>query len=373
MRPRILHIGYDSQFTTFQCDVFEEAAPGCNVVWLLSDGTSDAVRHPPLTPEVRFAKARALPPLDLVREARSATLVVAHAMTPAAAALFPLLPSSVTTMWSGWGYDYYEDYGELDLTYLGPHTQALVSAMPAAPRTSLLERAQIRVLDVARRRAAARTDIFSAPVPSDLEVLRSRYPGFSGVYHHLNYADAESTFASPEMPPDAQDVLVGNSATATNNHVDVFRLLSTLDLGNRRVVTPLTYGDDAYRDAVLVEGRELLGDRFTPVVDHLPLADYLGLTASCSVVVFAHRRQQGLGNIGAALSRGAHLYLADSTPLTPWLREHGMTVGSTFDLVGGLPTSPLSAEVVEANRAGVRALWGRDVALQQVRDLLARV
>ena len=372
MTARILHLGYDSQFTTFQCDVFEEVAPGQNVVWLLSDGTQTAAKYPTRTPDVRFAKARALPPLDLVREARSATLVVAHAMTPVAAALFPLLPSSVTTVWSGWGYDYLEDYGDLDLTYLGPYTRDLVAAMPAAPRTSLVERAQIRVLEFARRHAAARTDVFSAPVPSDVDVLASRYPRFRGVYHHLNYADVETTFAAPPTPPDAQDVLVGNSATATNNHADVFRLLSGLDLGNRRVVTPLTYGDDAYREAVLDEGRALLGDHFAPVVDHLPLAEYLSLTASCSVVVFAHRRQQGLGNIGAALSRGAHVYLADSSPLTPWLREHGMAVGSTTDLVGGLPASPHSAEVVDANRAGLRSLWARDVAMRQVRALLVR-
>jgi dTDP-N-acetylfucosamine:lipid II N-acetylfucosaminyltransferase len=372
MTGRIIHVGYDSQFTTYSSDVFEEVAPGRNTVWLLSDGAPGPVKHPPRSPEVRFAKARSLPPPRLVREARTASMVVAHAMTPVAAVLFPLLPSSVTSVWCGWGYDYYEASGPLDLSYLGPHTRALVASMPTAPRSSLVERAQVKVLDLARRRAAARTDFFSAPLPSDVEVLRSHYPGFRGAYHHLNYADVDATFAGPATHPGARDVLVGNSATATNNHADVFRLLATLDLGERRVITPLTYGDDAYRDAVITDGKAVLGERFVPVVDHLPLADYLALTASCSVVVFAHQRQQGLGNIGAAMHRGAHLYLADSSPLVPWLRANGMTVGQTSELVKGLPDAPQDPQVTEQNRAGLRSLYDRDVSRQHVRDLLAR-
>ena len=47
-------------------------------------------------------------------------------------------------------------------------------------------------------------------------------------------------------------IMIGNSASGTNNHEYVMRILSKLDIGSRRVIVPLSYsGKKGYVDHVL--------------------------------------------------------------------------------------------------------------------------
>ena len=76
---------------------------------------------------------------------------------------------------------------------------------------------------------------------------------------------------------------------------------------------PLTYGNGPYRDAVINAARECLGERFLPLVDFVSPDEYANLLRPCGHVVMNHRRQQAVGNIFAALWRGARVYLNDTT------------------------------------------------------------
>jgi len=130
------------------------------------------------------------------------------------------------------------------------------------------------------------------------------------------------------------DIQVGNSATPTNNHIDVFRRLAMEDLTGRRVLVPLSYGDDDYRDFVVRRGSEILGDHFFPIIDFMPLEQYLKQFDRCGIVILNNYRQQAVGNVIAALWAGRSLYLGPSTVYQDY-KSKGLPVfsfQSEFDL-----------------------------------------
>ncbi len=110
-------------------------------------------------------------------------------------------------------------------------------------------------------------------------------------------------------------ILVGNSATETNHHIEVFKVLSRFKDENVRFVVPLSYGKDNYRDMVLEKGREILGDAFEPVVDYMSLEAYIEMLNSCDAGVFNNDRQQGMGNINIMLAIGKKVYARANTSM----------------------------------------------------------
>lgn len=125
--------------------------------------------------------------------------------------------------------------------------------------------------------------------------------------------------------------LVGNSATRTNRHIEVFEQLSKFVNMNIVVFVPLSYGDDAYREEVIVEGKRLLGKSFRPLLNFMDYAEYAELLGTISVAFFNNNRQQGMGNIITLLAQGAKVYLSDEGPMLKDFTKDGFHVFSIKD------------------------------------------
>ncbi|MBU2695119.1 TDP-N-acetylfucosamine:lipid II N-acetylfucosaminyltransferase [Pimelobacter sp. 30-1] len=373
---RILHIGFDSHFVDYLVARFEQQQPGANELIVVSH-TEPAERERAFAGPRTWLQPRAEHVVEVQEKAAAVDVVVVHAMTEFAALVCAELPSGVLLVWSGFGYDYY--VGESGVDLVGERTLALVQRTSGGrqpDRNGKLvlewERARLEPLavDFVRQRAAARADYFSAPIDADLHVFARAFPGFAGEYRQLNYGDLASMAPTRDAVVTGDDILVGNSASWANNHLEAFRLLAKADLGDRRVVVPLTYGDDAYRDAVLAAGRRKLGERFHPLVDHLPIQEYLTLLGSCGVVLFNHRRQQGVGNIVAALQQGAHVYLDRRNPLFGWLRDRDVVVQPPRALLDQVPVGPVPDEQLDHNRRVLAETWSEDRVEANLRSLL---
>ncbi len=357
----ILHIGSHSAFVDFLVGYFERAAPGQNVLLRVPKPVGGG----PLGTG-RSAAGYAKHLADVVRQARTADVVVAHMLTLPSALAILSAPDRALCVWSGWGVDYYGTGSEDTGTLLEPET-ALVAeelGLDRGPRGGRPVRALTNALV---DRAVRRVDEFSAPIPDDFEVMKARFPQFRGRYAQLNYADISSF--TGQVAGDRGDVLLGNSAWPANNHLEALDHLSRMDLRGRRVLTPLTYGDPRYRDRVVDRGRELLGDSFDPLLEALPFEQYLDRISRCDVVVMNHNRQQGLGNVGIGLYSGAHLYLSPRNPLRAFLERSGLDV---LDLgsAESLPVGPVGDDTLRRRRARMGEIWGEDVVLDNVRRLL---
>ncbi len=370
MSVRIAHLFPDSPFLAFTADVFDAAAPGANTFLML--GTEEALSRRSVPPAVH---AEAVAPdvagiAHIASVIRESDIAVFHSVGAFAAGILAAAPEDTLKVWSGWGGDYYGSDWSATAGLLEPFTaewdRRRSTLRNRAATAYYLKRAN-RPLAAAARAA----DLFSAPIPNDLAVFRRRFRGFHGRYSQLNYASAEDTFAPSSSTVAGDDILLGNSATLANNHLDVLEALAQTGVAGRRVITPLSYGDAAYADAVAARGSELLGSDFVPLREFIPLREYQDIVAGCGVVVMGHRRQQGIGNIAVALWSGAHVMLDKRNPLTSFLRDRGATI-DTFDHLAsyGLPAERVTDAQREANRRMLRQFWGRDTVIANVRALV---
>lgn len=364
----ILHVVVSPSFVPLTASVFEEAAPGRNT-FVGIDLAAEQLHLPESVPVECVPSDRAgLTRLDsLIARSR---IVVFHSVTSAVARAMASAPSSVLRVWSGWGGDYYGTTFDTSAGLLDPSTRRLVNS---ALRPTYWAGQIVRTLlaGPVLRGAARATDVFSAPIPDDLDVFQRRFPGFHGRFSQLNYVTVEDSIAVGSHRPVGGDILVGNSSSPTNNHLTILELLAKQDLSGRRVVVPLSYGDPRYAAAITRAGHELLGDRFTPITGFLPLDEYNDLLASCGIAAFGSRRQEGLGNILRALWQGARVVLDRRNPVVGYLTERGVTVDLLDDVPAlGLPTDPLPPARIAANRAFLDEYWGRRAVVHNVRTLI---
>ena len=330
---KLLHLIVDDKFVDMAIREFEGVAPGQHEWMILGDGA-----------QRKFVKDARVRCADWAGFARAVVApdvgaVVCHVMTPTHLAALSRVPAHLQVVWLGWGYDY---YGLINDAFpqglLQPATAAL-SAQLAAPSPEVAEQCAVpSVLGHARpyrrpsareRDALARVDIFSPVIDTEYHLVRRHLPGFTARYVRWNYGTTEDDFMLPgaTLGAPGRNILAGNSATATNNHLELFdHIRRSGDLADRLIVTPLSYGDARYRACVIESGRALFGDAFVPLVDFLPKDRYIELLASCGHVMMNHVRQQALGNLVISGLMGATLHLAPANPLFNWLRSIGVPV-----------------------------------------------
>lgn len=156
------------------------------------------------------------------------------------------------------------------------------------------------------------------------------------------------------------DIMIGNSASATNNHEHVLDILSHLDTGDRRIVVPLSYsGKRDYVERVSSKGRKLFGDSFVPLLDFMPLSEYNRQQAATQTAIFGNLRQEAIGNIIIALYLGAKVFLLKSNPVYTWARNHGLTVFELTHVSDRELETPLPASARESNREILLSLYTR--------------
>lgn len=133
-------------------------------------------------------------------------------------------------------------------------------------------------------------------------------------------------------------VMVGNSASDSNDHEEVFDRLSQIENQKFEILCPLSYGNKKNKERVIRSGEKLFGERFHALESFIPLEEYNHLIANVDVVIFNHKRQQAVGNIVTLLGYGKKVYLQPETSHARFFKEQGFVI---FD-VAEIDLSPIS-------------------------------
>lgn len=349
---RIVHLAQDEKFLPLARALFEEAFPNANTYVV-----RQRRRHPPtfLKPDAQVHYRHPLLFLLpwLMPELRGADIVVVHAMTLAHARALRGAPKRSMVVWIGYGQDYWGLLSHQIGGYWFAKTEALLVQL--ALRETQVETMRPHVAAVAQR-----VDVFSVN-PSETAMVRQALPQLRAVYHPLPSFTVEDVFAQgpPEMV--GPDVLLGQSASSHNNHLEVFDLLHTTLPAEARLVVPLSYGNARYADHIEQAGRSLFGERFVALRTWMPIADYQQQIARCGFVVMNHRRQKAVGNISSALYKGAKVFMQRSNPLVAFFTDLGAAVFD-IDEFGTDPIAawqPLDASQRQRNRDAMTQRFGR--------------
>jgi dTDP-N-acetylfucosamine:lipid II N-acetylfucosaminyltransferase len=370
-RGKIIHVVIDDKFIESAIRLFEAAEPDEHL-YLMVD-----VQQPYVY--VKDERVRGVTRKEFEDEINSAStkVVIFHSLPPRHYQLIRLIPDSKKVIWIGWGYDY------VDLYQQGYPGGYVLRESAKISRARLVDRVRQSLstyanggLDVilgrSRAETLARVDYFSPVLEAEYVLMRRHNPWFKAEYISWNYCTVEDDLSIQSGQPEyvGNNLLVGNSATSTNNHVELFRLIrERLDLQSRKVIVPLSYGESGYREQVLHYGREILGNSFTPLIEFMPAAAYIETLHSCGFVYMNHIRQQALGNILISSLLGAKPYINPISPVYGWLKQLGMHIGNVLEL----DDVPLSENERVQNAQAVRAHWNRATQIERTRKLIGVV
>ncbi|MCP9765339.1 TDP-N-acetylfucosamine:lipid II N-acetylfucosaminyltransferase [Lacihabitans soyangensis] len=205
--------------------------------------------------------------------------------------------------------------------------------------------------------------------PGDDIELKKHY-GLVANSYHLNYLDPIFINLLPTKFNEGNNILLGNSAEYTNNHYEAIDILSTLELANRKVIIPVSYGDKTNSKAVEKYAKEKLGNKAEVLTGFMPFGDYVELLNTCEISVMPHIRQQALGNIVKLIFNGSHLYLNKKSNIYKFLISKEFKV-STLEDLNGLKT--LTLENKETNRLLVEKFFGKEYIHQKTSKIISEV
>jgi len=105
------------------------------------------------------------------------------------------------------------------------------------------------------------------------------------------------------------NILLGNSAHASNQHLKVIEYLSSYRKKNIRIYCPLSYGSESYAKEVARAGKDKFGHKFIPLFNFMGNSEYIKLLSKIDIGIFPANRQQGMGNLIPLLGLGKKIYL----------------------------------------------------------------
>jgi hypothetical protein len=189
-----------------------------------------------------------------------------------------------------------------------------------------------------------------------------------------NYYSIEETIGElVNQNVNDNNILVGNSCNLENNHIDAFQKLRQFNLPNKKVIVPLSYGQNWLRKIILKNGFKYLGSSFIPLTDFVKLNEYNQIILSCSVVVMNHYRPQAMGNLLTAFWLGARVYMSNKSHLYNYFKRLGVLVYSIEDdlnVMNKMSLTPLTESEVEHNRSILRREYGKENMMKKIKELV---
>ena len=272
-------------------------------------------------------------------------------------ALFVLLRKKHGATWTIWGSDLY--------SFLKPYPR-----LPHQAANMWLRRS------VFRRMARV------AGIPGDFSVLATDLSG-SWCHSPLNHPlrlEREQYVALLEKAQAHRNneltVLLGNSASATNRHEEALTMLSRFRHEKLRLIIPLSYaGQGEYVDRVTKVARRLFDDKVTILDQVLTTEDYLDLLSGIDVLVFNHKRQEGVGTINAALLLGKKVCLHHVVSTYSHLAAGGVELNDSA-AIGSLDFAAFgrwSDDAGRRNHDAVYSIFGKEAVAQQYLDLFRSI
>ncbi|PKP11398.1 MAG: 4-alpha-L-fucosyltransferase [Bacteroidetes bacterium HGW-Bacteroidetes-4] len=158
----------------------------------------------------------------------------------------------------------------------------------------------------------------TAIIKEDFEVVKNYYGTradyqYAFYYIPLNYSYLNTI--APKSNDSIKKILIGNSAVASNKHVEILTQLQKFAGKPVQLIVPLSYGNEgSYADSVIEYGKKTFGEQFIPLTKMLSPKDYSDLLAEIDVAIMNQVRSQGLGNVLPLLYLKKKVYLrSDST------------------------------------------------------------
>ena len=281
-------------------------------------------------------------------------IVYFHSLTYKDWKIIRLIPKDKIIIWWAWGYDLYNDLyimrPLIKLDLLKPETNILYKKNKYFLFTvvkRLISALFINIyFEYKRDEILKRIDYFQ-PVLSIEYKLMQNYSFFRAKeLYYNNSREISQTIIENKFKNGS--ILLGNSASYTNNHLDVWEYIKNSNIKDSKIIIPLNYGDMSYANEIKnkirsTENTILFLDSF------MPSNEYFSLVNDCSYAVYGVMRQQAMGNINYCLKNGIKLFLYRESIIYKYLKGEGYIVFAIEDIDENSFRIPLTKEETQHN------------------------
>lgn len=373
----ILHIAYDEKFIDMAYRSFESALPGENHFIVVSN-----------TPDLRYVKGNfpeiltpdELLSKDFINSCKKFDFVILHSLAGFALRFVNKAPKAIKILWIGFGFDYYHNFPDGFCSLLLPKTLRLFKSKQTfllllRSRLGIIKRLLKNEYNLFHKNLF-KIDFFAPVLPDEYKLCKKNLPTLRAKFISWNYGNLEDDLTVKGLRISGNNILLGNSASYTNNHIDAIDKLA-VDIKKLpgKIITPLSYGDNDYRDEVIKYGKEKLGDMFVPLTEFLPVKEYWEKIASCRYVIMNHLRQQAMGNIVMMMNLGASVFLQSQNPAFKFFhsnKAHFFSVDNISDKKD-FSLFNLNEKQKNENKLILQKYWSRDNILKRTKCLIDKV
>lgn len=264
--------------------------------------------------------------------------IIIHGLSSYYAKLIYNLKATIKVVWVVWGYDMYQRPQVRNLLYANETKRIinkklqLKSSIKNSPIIGKLYYSITKQIDSEfyYKEVFKKIDYFASYIYEDF-LFFDKYFKHNTSFLYFSSNTLNQYLGGDEdlrVNENAKNILIGNSNSIENNHLDVFKTISEIAIVNSyKLIVPLSYGiDNQYKERIINVGMKLFEDNFIPLLKFMPRDKYLELISNCSTAIFYHYRQQAMGNIIALLYMGARIYLSKNNPVYSFCKRIGLHV-----------------------------------------------
>ena len=297
-----------------------------------------------------------------------------------------LIPKEIKVFWLVWGYDLYGHPKKNPMIKMDLYKPKTLEVCPYLKKSfslyNILRHLKRELYSLVNKKysysskaymqAVSRIDYFSGVLPTEYDLLKD-VPYFRAKRVQYAYVSTEDMYDKiPETPPMIGDnILIGNSAAETNNHLDILDYIKDFKPKNRHIISALSYsGPQKYIDVIVSSYTNVFGKAFRPLLQLMPLKEYNSIIKTCGYGIFYHERQKGMGNISGLIMAGAKVFLSETSVTYKYYKELGIHVYSVQnDLNPKALSTPLTEEEKMYNIKTIGQFRTKDARIKQLYDI----
>lgn len=248
-----------------------------------------------------------------------------------------LIPKKSKIIWWSWGYELYEPIRGMK-PFLPIQLYHPKTSNKLRERSSILLRLiqKLKILcrpyyNIKRNKILRRVDYFQPVIKEEYDLMSIRFPKLfrAKEFYGRNSWGDPLLIENKKVENIGKSVLLGNSATYTNNHVDVWDTIIESIENNQEIIIPLNYGDMDY-------ARELSGllkhERISILNSFISREEYTSMLSRCGFFVLGAMRQQAVGNLLIAIEMGMSIFLYRDSILYKYLKKSGFSINAIEDV-----------------------------------------
>lgn len=292
-----------------------------------------------LTNRVQFVKDRDF--LSFIREMEYDAIFL-HSYIVLKPELVLKIPKNIKVFWFAWGCDIYSFPLDpfIKINLYGPETEKVVRELNGKASNIKKLKSFIKKITSYNKirnklksqiyyKSISRVDYFSGIIDVEYQLMTT-IPNFRAKEVKYKYTSIRGINTIPnDVRYKGNNVLIGNSAAISNNHLDILTYIRDVKLDDANIYMPLSYaGPHEYIDIIKKSYSEIFKDNYISLDTFMSYQEYAEVISSCSVAIFFHERQQGLGNICLALRNGCKVFLSETSILYKYLKNIGINIFS---------------------------------------------